>query len=961
MNCWSATEAAVKALAAICILLSLLNQALADEHLLLIRMPDEPALPEQPGESDVARFFAMRESHLHMTLKDLLKDREFARQVLGQRQIFDELGQFQTERGIPVKVKFITWADAFRYFADYVSDANNPPIVAQIGDTWAAYFRSLGVMPYEQRHTWDVRLLWYWRDLVDAKEVTDGSGFISTCQRLQAIPSTDLIAPFAIPTAPDWNMLHDLSVWLYNAGLSSLISTDKKFGIIPWKQAIFDGPEGERAARFLIELTERGCVALPEKTSNELAEDFLARKYAMVILGPWVAERAEKRLGPDWTRRIGATLPPRIGANSATTFKGGSLLVVLDPTRGRDAAGVARARLLVDFLSSPESQWRYSRALGALPANQQALARSPHFELFKTALERGKTYPQIPEWAPVVENLATRDNLYAFWKRLSLLTSDANSAAGPSELEARERLILAALHSAAADINSALSPGRVSFLWPWFIAVSLLLSATASILAWHRYRERKRIRELREARDALATLQRRLEAMRETAINNKRTAPLEAPTAGPAILKKSYPALYLDTLRRKVLLKKDPSHPLEEIIHGAEFDLFRHIIECLQVGWYETHWIWGYVIWPTAQPKFPKESFATHCTKLRKRIEKSWQLGKMLGRGSHHDGSIPIEVRDVHFYTDARAENDAHPIWELFQTSEQAFKAYKTGRVSEARALAEQLLRLDQDNWSGNFLLCKLAAQKIVDPNDPLIRRAIEFARRQKIHYEQAIEKIEGLPDEKMSSTQKERMRSRLESLSELLAQLPELPIEAPSALDRKPWRTRDQLNAWVSYLNGRKGDLPGQEIRIIEDLQRFVIRRLHWADPQETACLFREFVQDLALDTKLWPDDKLPASEKALKYRALDYVLAGVCHLSDDDESKATTKARKLRRLWNTRAHLRRRLEREPTIEELYLECQQQHGWSRLSFEHLLRLESACRPSQFDESYWEEPLDFDH
>jgi ABC-type glycerol-3-phosphate transport system substrate-binding protein len=928
-------------------------QTNSDEPLWLIRMPDEAALARPPSAADIAHFLAARGTYLHMTAQDLMRDMDLARQVLGQNQIFDELSEFQLQHQIAVNVKFITWADAFRYFADYVSDASNPPVVAQIGDTWAAYFRSLGVMPVEQRHTWDVRLLWYWKDLVNSEDIASVDGFLAVCQNLHDAQPPELIAPFAIPTAPDWNLLHDLSIWLYSAGLPSLISTDRKLGILPWKEAVFAGPEGERTARFLINLATHGYVALPEKISTELAEDFLDRKYAMIILGPWMVERAEKRLGSNWPSRISATLPPTSGAGASTTIKGGSLLVVLDPSRGKGIAGVNRARRLVEFFGSTESQRRYTQALGALPANPQALAQSRYFGLFKTALERGKSYPEIAEWAPVVENLATRDNLYAFWNRLSALT-DAHLSASKAEQAAREKLILAALYSAEADVNKELSPGKLDFLWPWLVAVVLLLMAVALVTVWHRRVERKRIDELRQTRDTLATLQRRMAPLKKAIAEGATPSLADSPT----LTIKGYPALYLDAVKRKVLLRKTPSDPLEEVIHGAEYDLFRHIIECLQVSWYETHWIWSYIIWPTAQPKFPKEAFATHCTKLRKKIESVWQLGRMLGRGSHHDGAIPIEVRDVHFYTDAKAEGGAHPVWSLFDVSEQSMKAYKAGQWEEARRYLEQLLRIDPENWPGNRLLCQLVTQNQADPNDPLARKAIAFAHKQKVQYEQAVQKIENLPEEKINQEQRERMQSKLEDLVQIRSQLPPPQPEAQLSAGRMPWRTRNQLTDWANYLSGAKRALPGEEIRVIQDVQRFVIRRLHWASPQEAEDHFRAFVQDLALDKSNWPDERLPCSEKAFKYRALDCVLAGVRHLSDDAESKAPTKAQNLRKLWSARAHLRKRLQREPTREEVHQECHQRYGWSRPAFDHLLELESFCCPVQFDESRWEDGSD---
>lgn len=924
----------------------------ADELLLLIRMPDEPGLTTAPTEADIAQFLAAYGAYLQMTPQDLRRE-DLARYVLGQRQIFAELSQFQAQHRMAVKVKFITWADAFRYFADYVSDASNPPIVAQLGDTWAAYFRSLGVMPYEQRHTWDVRVLWYWKDWVEATEITTGDGFVAACRRLQQAPPPGLIAPYAIPTALDWNLLHDLSVWLYGAGLPSLISTDQKWGLIPWKEATFAGPAGERVARFLINLAKQGYVALPEKRGTDLGEEFLARKYAMVILGPWIAERARKRFGSDWVLRIGATLPPTIGADEATTIKGGSLLAVLDPSRGKNADGVARARRLVEFFSSKESQRRYTQALGALPANPQALAESPNFKLFQPALDRGKTYPQIPEWAPVVENLATRDNLYAFWKRLSALT-DMPAAANPVEQAAREKLILAALHSAEADINQELSPGKLSFLWPWLLVVLSLLLTVASVAVWHRQVERKRSEELRQMRDALARLQRQMTVMKEAASESATPLSPETPSLGT----QGYPALYLDSVRRRVLLRQAPNQPLQEIIHGAEYDLFRHLIECLQVGWYETHWIWGYIIWPTAQPKHPKEAFATHCTKLRKQVEAVWQLGRMLGRGSPHGGAIPIEVRDAHFYTDAGAENGAYPVWWLFHAAEQSVKAYQTARWDVARGHLEQLLRIDPDNWPGNLLLCQLVMQGHVNPDDPLARRAIEFAHKQRAHYQQVIEKINHLPEQKVNPQQQERLRSRWESLQQITARLPWPQSELSPPTERKPWRTRQQLTRWASYLNGDAGALPADEIRVVQEVQQFVVGRFYWASPEEAQDHFRQFVQDLALDLSRWPEERLPASETAFKHQALDYVLAGLHHLPDDEHSKATTKAQNLRKLWSARAYLRQHLGRDPSGDELAQECQRRYGWSRPGFDDLLTLEQFCHPLPVDPSRWDDVSD---
>ncbi len=916
------------------ILLALVLQAAvaSDDPVLLIRMPDETALASDPSDAGIARFVAERSPYLQMTVHDLVRDRAFARQVLGQRQIFEELEAFRAQENITARVRFIAWPDAFRFFADYVSDKSNPPIVAQLGDTWASYFRSLGVVASERRHTWDVRVLWYWKDMVAAHEIAEGDGFLSTCRRLHEAPPSGLIAPLAIPTAPDWNLLHDLSIWLYNAGLPTLILTDKKPGLLPWKEAIFAGPEGERAVHFLIQLARRGYVALPEKRSAELAEDFLTRKYAMVILGPWLTKLAEKTLGTEWRHQIGATLPPRIGSPAAVTMKGGSLLVVLDPTRGRDLEAVRRARRLVEFFASSESQRRYAEALGALPARQEVLEASPYFDLFQMALEQGRTYPQIPEWAPVVENLATRDNLYAFWKRLSALT-EVQATATEAEQTARTKLILAALHSAEMDINRELSPGRLASLRPWLLAIGALLFAIAALSFWHRHVERKRVEELRQTRDLLATLQRRLASVKEAAP----ASPEIATWAG-----KGYPALYLDAAHRKVWVRRSPTHPLEEIIHGAEYDLFRHILECLQAGWHETHWIWSYVIWPTAQPKFPKEAFATHCTKLRKKIETVWQLGPLLGRGARHSGVIPIEVKDAHFYTEALPEGTAYPIWALFHASEKALQAYRAHSWEAALHHARELVTMDPDNWLGNTLVGHLVVQKRLAAEDPLAQRTIAFAHQQKSHYDQALEKTDLLPEDKIESEQKQRLEARREILQLITTHQGMTQPTTPHAKPLTPWRNRDQLLAWLAYLNGEKYSLSSEEIKALREVQRFLHNHLRWAAPQQVDEHFRSFLQDLVGDRTSWPDERLPRSKQAFKNRAADYVLASLYGLQDDKESKAITKAQNLRKLWSIRAQLRKELQQEPTSEQLSHACRRRYGWSRSLVERLLDLERS-------------------
>ncbi len=460
------------------------------EPVTLVRMPDETPMPTIPTDAEMEAFLAQHEGTVHISIQDLRRSPILARKVLGQNRIIAEAKLFQRLEGIPVSIKFIDWGDAFRFFSDYVADSTNPPVVAQLGDSWAPYFQSLGVVSHQKRFSWDVRLLWYWKDLASPDQLLDGESFKKVCQRILDSRPEGVVSPFVIPTALNWNLLHDLSIWLYNAGLPSVISVDPKLGVVPWKEAVFAGPEGQRAARFLIDLARLGYVDLPDRSTDQVADEFLQRKYAMAILGSWVADRARIALGSQWVERIGATLPPRLGSAPATTVKGGSYLVIIDPSRGRDLAAIQRAGRLVDFLSGPESQFRSARNLGDLPGNPLAMPGMPHHELFEEALQVGKTYPAIREWAPIVENLTTRDNLYAFWKRLAALT-DTTDASDRSGQATREKLILAALSSAQSDVNRELSPGKLSLLWPWVLGLVTIAGAAFAISVHQRQVEKR--------------------------------------------------------------------------------------------------------------------------------------------------------------------------------------------------------------------------------------------------------------------------------------------------------------------------------------------------------------------------------------------------------------------------------------------------------------------------------------
>ncbi|MEO0249026.1 MAG: extracellular solute-binding protein, partial [candidate division WOR-3 bacterium] len=257
-------------------------------------------------------------------------------------------------------------------------------------------------------------------------------------------------------------------------------------------------------------LVESGCLALPEVTNLQVTEDFLNGKYAMIVMEPWVAWMAEKKWGPAWTEHIGATLPPTLGANEEpATFLGGSLLVVMDPTKGRQPEAVQAASEFMRFLASGDVE-RHAATVQFLPGSPKAWESFRFRKIFQVGIDHGKSPPRFPEWPEVVENLAVRDSLYWFWKRLAVLPR-AEDKVDKAYRQQQRAMVLETLHSAARMMNKGLSPGVVGRIVKIVAIVLLCLSPIAVAVFWRTRwlarRERELLKRITELADRLEQVQ----------------------------------------------------------------------------------------------------------------------------------------------------------------------------------------------------------------------------------------------------------------------------------------------------------------------------------------------------------------------------------------------------------------------------------------------------------------------
>jgi multiple sugar transport system substrate-binding protein len=335
---------------------------------------------------------------------------------------------------IRVEVQQIPWSAAHeKLLTAFVGRAT--PDLAQLGNTWIAEFVALRALePLDARidstdsldpadyfpGVWDTnridgtvygvpwyvdtRLLFYRQDILtragyDAMPVT-WSGWL---EAMKAVKRTVGREGYAILLpVNEWTQ----PVILGLQAESPILERNATRGA-------FTEPEFRRAFSFYLELFRAGLA--PPLANNEVAnvyQEFEKGYFSMYITGPWNLGEFRNRLAPEiqdsWDT---APLPGPEGPG--VSLAGGSSLVLFRRSRHPDAAW-----RLVEFLSRPEQQIRFSRLSGDLPARREAwedpaLARDPKVRAFWKQLQRVVPTPKIPEWELITSRILEYSELAA--------------------------------------------------------------------------------------------------------------------------------------------------------------------------------------------------------------------------------------------------------------------------------------------------------------------------------------------------------------------------------------------------------------------------------------------------------------------------------------------------------------------------------------------------------------------
>jgi multiple sugar transport system substrate-binding protein len=343
------------------------------------------------------------------------------------------LEPFTADTGIKVDVEVVDWGvqlDRIRNAAV----SGEAPDITQAGTTQVPFFAALGgfedlssrvediggqdayadgvwqtTQVVGQDGTWAVpwfteaRSIYYRKDVLEKAGVDEATAFQdwdSFRNTLQAIKDkVPGIAPFGTPGKKAFDLVHHVMPFVWDAGGAELSEDNSKSTI--------NSPEAVQGVEFFAGLVKDGLAdpSQLERDGNQVETQFKGGKLAVWIGGPWVLGSVERADDTNWVpaarKNVGVAPMPAGPNGDAYTFVGGSNLMMFKSSENKNEAWE-----VMKFLSQDQVQTDYASLLGMFPARtepQQSYGESngANFESVFQAIQQGRTYAPIPQWAGI--------------------------------------------------------------------------------------------------------------------------------------------------------------------------------------------------------------------------------------------------------------------------------------------------------------------------------------------------------------------------------------------------------------------------------------------------------------------------------------------------------------------------------------------------------------------------------
>ncbi len=391
---------------------------------------------------------------------------------------------FEQRTGVNVKVELVGWDVQFDRIRNAAVSGSGPD-VTQAGTTQVPFFAALsgfadlngriadvggkgayapGIWQTTQLAGSDgtfavpwfteARAIYYRKDVLrkagldPATAFKDWDALESTLQTIKdEVPTVagKPIAPFGSPGKKAFDLVHHVMPFVWDAGGAELSADEKKSTI--------DSPQAEEGVNFVASLIQKGLYdkSMLERDGTQVENQFKGGRLAVWIGGPWVLGSVTREDDPTWVpiarRNVGVAPMPAGPVGKGFTFVGGSNLMMFKGTKHPNEAWA-----LMKYLSGDAVQTDYANLMGMFPARlapqKQVGSTDPDHQAFFSAIQQGRTYAPIPQWAQI-EN--------AYKNRLGAILDSAAGQGKPysqSSLESQ-------LHDAAKEADSLLaqSPG----------------------------------------------------------------------------------------------------------------------------------------------------------------------------------------------------------------------------------------------------------------------------------------------------------------------------------------------------------------------------------------------------------------------------------------------------------------------------------------------------------------------
>ena len=203
------------------------------------------------------------------------------------------------------------------------------------------------------------------------------------------------VAALAYAGKNDWDVVHNLAPWIWNAG-GDMVTPDAK-------RSALDTAPALRAIDFYSRLAVEGLVpsnAL-EKDSDILEGAFVGGDYAVIFSGPWLVRRIFAAPAGSTLRANFDVAPSPAGDHGNATIFSGSNLAIFKGSKHK-----AEAWELIKYLGSKPAQVTLTQLTWMMPTRPDAcadpaLASRPAFAKLTAIAQGGRAYPAIPAWGPL--------------------------------------------------------------------------------------------------------------------------------------------------------------------------------------------------------------------------------------------------------------------------------------------------------------------------------------------------------------------------------------------------------------------------------------------------------------------------------------------------------------------------------------------------------------------------------